>query len=203
MTANIIPFRRTTTPPKTEGGDSLAQYTDIATHTSYFEAPTALARHEVKSMDEDQEATKDRISIDELYLAREVIRHELGAALALLADGRRLAAAALQAFYAGDELGADDQMQHLFSLLPELFCCRTLSDSFGAVINALFHSLKNLKGTPPTADQMKTILKILSHLRDEPFMPFSSAADLIALLEEVGMITEPSAIEFLSDWLDE
>jgi hypothetical protein len=203
MTAIITPLHESSARSRTESRDGLAQYTAVATETSHIETPTVLTRHEVETTDEVERATEQRISIDELYEAREAIRNELGMALALLADARGMVTTALRAFHAGDELRADDQMQQLFSLLPELFCCRTLSDSFGAVINALFHSLKNLEGTPPTADQMKTILKVLSQVRDEPFMPFASAVDLVGLLEEAGLITEPSAIEFLSDWLDE
>ncbi|MCI0491279.1 MAG: hypothetical protein L0229_32210 [Blastocatellia bacterium] len=144
-----------------------------------------------------------QISIDDLYPARQAISPELSTALHLLNEGIANVEEALSALEARNDIGADAAIQRLQALLPELFCCRQLSDSFGAIIVATFHALRNSSGQPLKKRQMVALGKILRSIRDEPFMSYDKAVDEIIELENVGFVVEPKEFEYLADLLDE
>lgn len=144
-----------------------------------------------------------RISIEELYPASEAIKPELNVALRLLSVSSTCIQEAIELLHIGDSVASDDAIQRLQAILPELFCCRIISDSFGAMINATYHALKNQEGLPLTKHQIQAIGRAVSRIRSEPFMRFEAAVEEIMALEEVGFIVEPPEFEYLADWLDE
>ena len=48
----------------------------------------------------------------------------------------------------GSDILADDAVQRFQGRLPELFNCRNLSDSFGAIVGAAINALNNRRGDP-------------------------------------------------------
>jgi hypothetical protein len=142
------------------------------------------------------------ISIDELYPATEAIGPDLATALRLLADSLKRIDDAIEALKAHDIISADDSIQHLKTIMPELFCCRSLGDGYGAIINAIMCALENLQGKPLSASQILSIGQRLKHLRSEPFIQFAEALDEIEELEKVDLIVTPAEFEYLADWLD-
>lgn len=169
-------------------------------------APPSNSSHKLRviTATDVEEKVSERIAIDELYPAdSEAVAPELKVSLRLLAVGLERVEEAIEADYAGDQIAADDAMQRLQALLPELFCCRNLSDSFGAIIIATYHALKNTEGQPLTQLQIRAIGKALGKARSEPFMRFESSVDEIMALEQAGFVVEPETFEYLADCLDE
>jgi hypothetical protein len=93
-------------------------------------------------------------------------------------------------------------MQRLQALLPELFYCRDLGDGFGAIVNALKFSFENAHGTPLSEGQVRLIGQVIERIRQEPFMRFETAADLVGKLEDVGLIVDPPAFAVLGELLN-
>lgn len=143
------------------------------------------------------------IGIDDLYPEMLGVRPELDIASRLLA--RSLAdldeAAALSA--QGDLIVADDAVQRFQAALPELFSCRDLSDSFGALVGAAVNALNNQRGNPLSIPQIKTLRDAVGTLRSEPFMKFDAAVEKIMRMEDAGFVVEPPEFEVLTEWLDE
>ena len=88
-------------------------------------------------------------------------------------------------------------------LLPELFCCRSLGDGFGIVVNGLMCAFQNLAGIPLRRDQAEKVRQTLIKLRSEPFLRADDAVQTIDVLEEVGLVLEPAEFNYLADILDE
>lgn len=144
-----------------------------------------------------------RISIEELYPASEAIKPELNVALRLLSVSSNRIQESIELLHIGDSVASDDAIQHLQAILPELFCCRSISDSFGAMINATYHALKNQEGLPLSKHQIQALGRALGRIRSEPYMRFETAVEEIMALEEAGFMVEPPEFEYLADWLDE
>jgi hypothetical protein len=142
------------------------------------------------------------LSIDDVYPITEALNPELSAALRLLREGLLRVGEALTAGRKGDRIAADDAMQRLQALLPELFCCRTLGDGFGTVINAISSSFENLSGQTPSKLQIEAIFRTLQNVREEPFMGVDAATELVMALEAADLSVEPPEFEYLVDWLD-
>lgn len=169
---------------------------------------TADVRHQSQnnfrvSTNTGQKHPQQRITIDELYSESATLSPELTVALGLLAQGLTDLDEALKTIQDGNQIAADDATQRFQAILPELFNCRTLSDSFGAMINAVLSALENKRGMPLTEDQIRAVRLSLYRLRSEPFMRFDSAVEEIMKLEEAGLIVEPLGFDALSDWLDD
>ncbi len=89
------------------------------------------------------------------------------------------------------------------AVLPELFCCRSIGDGFAAIINAVFHGLKNSKSDAVSEKQIQQIRLVLQRIRIEPFIDFQRATEQILKLEDVGFTVEPEEFPALADLLDE
>jgi hypothetical protein len=142
------------------------------------------------------------ISIDEIYRAPEV-SIELGAALRLLRETISNCGEALSALEKGEPIEADAAMLRVRVELPELFCCRAIGDGFAEIINAVQSVFENLNGELFTAGQVEAVRKALIAIRNEPRMPFDKSLSHVSTMEEMGLKTEPSDIDNLSEWLDD
>lgn len=151
----------------------------------------------------DRPAPTQRIAIDELYPGVPAIRPQLSTALRLLQEGLGQLNFATEALQNGDEIGADDAIQRFEATLPELFACRELGTSFGAIISAVTNALRNRHGEFLTQLQMTALRTVVNEVRDEPFMSFDLAVAAITKLEDAGFIVEPEAFDVIADWLDE
>jgi hypothetical protein len=189
--ARILPFRSATAAHRQEE----------AVWTVITDNDRILSKTPVMNL--ERPAPTQRIGIDELYAGIPAIRPELATALRLLQDGLDHLNFAVEAVTNADQIGADDGIQRFEAMMPELLACRSLGNSFGAIINALINALRNRHGEFLTQPQMIALRTIMNETRDEPFMSFDRAVDAITKLEDAGFIVEPEAFEVIADWLDE
>lgn len=143
------------------------------------------------------------IEIEDLYPEMLGVRPELDIASRLLARSLADLDKAVALSEQGDLIVADDAVQRFQAALPELFNCRDLSDSFGAVVGAALNGLNNQRGNPLSTPQIKTLRDTVGALRSEPFMKFDAAVEKIMRMEDAGFVVEPPEFEVLTDWLDE
>jgi hypothetical protein len=151
----------------------------------------------------EQSSVSNQIETKTLYPVSQELRPELTTAFRLIEEGLALVALAIKEEREGDMISSDDAINRLQALLPELFCCRSISDGFGAIINAVYHSIQNMQGTPLNADQLHALRKILNRVNTEPFLTYEEAVDEIITLEKVGFEVEPSYFKYAADVLDE
>ena len=147
--------------------------------------------------------TGRRITIDELYSRFENVSPELNSAVRLLSLSLEYIEQSLLAHRDNDPIEADDAAQRMQGLLPELFCCRSLGDGFGIVVNGLMCGFQNLEGIPLRREQAEKVRQTLIKLRSEPFLRAEDAVKTVAVLEEVGLVLEPPEFNYLADILDE
>jgi hypothetical protein len=107
--------------------------------------------------------------------------------------------AASHAVQAGDLVAADDESQHLWPSLVELFCCRRLGDGFGMVVVALRHSFDNQAGMPFSLSQLQSLRLAFTSLRQEPFLLDDRAVQVVLELEATGLKTDVAALDHLAD----
>lgn len=150
----------------------------------------------------DRQPTR-RIPTEELYSEFENVSPELRSAIQLLSLSLQHLDQALSSLRENDSIGADDAVQRVQSVLPELFCCRNLGDAYGMVVNALVCGFQNLAGVPLNRSQMERIRQTLVKLRTEPFLREGDALKVISALEDAGLVVEPAEFEVLQELLDE
>jgi hypothetical protein len=150
-----------------------------------------------------EEKNVSPITIDSLYPAPDILSPAFGTALRLLAESLQRAAEAVIAADEEDRIAADNAVIRIQALLPELFCCRSLGDGFGHLINAIFYGIKNRAGTFLNAVQIRSIKRALEAVRSQPFMSFEVADGYVDYLEDAGLDTEPSTFRGLKELLDE
>lgn len=150
---------------------------------------------------EDVEDTSP-LSIDELYPGAGDTDGSLSRAKRALRVCIEHCRKAQQHLDEGDGLKSDNEMVHVQNRLPDLFTYRDLGDGFGMVVDALLTSFENQDDMPCTLQQIKTVRRVLSDLRDRPFMSSGKAVDLTLQLEEAGLDTDHEAMAPFSDWLE-
>jgi hypothetical protein len=139
-----------------------------------------------------------RLSQNDLYPARQAFSPEHITALRLLKLAIGRCQRAINA-HADDPMAADIEIQKIQMSLPELFCCRTLGDGFGTIVNALICALQNTDGNTLDEKQIRILEKVFTELRDKPFLRATEADDAVELLESNGFNPYPKElIEFLS-----
>jgi hypothetical protein len=140
-----------------------------------------------------------RLSQSDLYPVRHAFSPEHVTALRLLGLAVKRTERALRAMNDADEIAADIEVQKAQVLLPELFCCRSLGDGFGGVVNGLLSAFESLEGSPPNVLQLRTLNGVLSVLRDKPFLSSEEADEQLEQLEAVDLcLHPPELVKFLS-----
>jgi hypothetical protein len=140
-----------------------------------------------------------RLSQSELYPIRHAFSPEHITALRLLGLAVGRTQRALTAMNDGDEIAADSETQKVQVLLPELFCCRSLGDGFGSVVNGLLGAFESLQGNPPSVPQLRKLNQVFILLRDKPFLSADEADEQLGQLESVNLSPYPAElVEFLS-----
>lgn len=150
-----------------------------------------------------EKENNSRISTEELYPASREIRPELAKAFELLSESISYLNKAIDSYSDGDYITSDDYINRLQALLPELYCCRSLSEGFGAITTATYHSIVNFQGKTLNKIQLVSIKNILTRLNTEPYIGFEEAVDEIIILEDSGFNVEPKHFEYLADLLDD
>ena len=143
------------------------------------------------------------LSIDELYPGADDADGSLSRAKRVLRTCIEHCREAQRHLEEGDALKSDNEMVHVQNRLPDLFTYRDLGDGFGMVVDALLTAFENLDDMPCDLQQIEAVRRVLSDLRDRPFMSSGKAVDLTLQLEEAGLDTDHKAMEPFSDWLEE
>lgn len=162
-----------------------------------------IGKPEVRTSADDVPASHGHIPTKDLYPLSSELKPALATAFRLLEEGTQNIKVAIDMLAEGDLLSSDDALQRFQALLPELFCCRDLGEGFGAIINAVFHSLRNLQGSPANNEQLQAVRNIISRILTEPFIEFDEAITEIISLENVGLVVEPEHFKFAADLLIE
>jgi hypothetical protein len=177
-------------PPRISSGDD--SLTAIA-------APT-LDEHAVR-IDTNSDISPDTlIQTKELYPLPSNI---LLTAFNLLEEGLSIIDEAIVQESCNDIAASDDAVMRLQVILPELFCCRSLSDGFGATVLAIYYSLHNMEGNPLNSSQLKAIKAVIKRLKTEPYLAIDEAVDEIMNLDNVGFKTESPHLDDISGLLND
>lgn len=148
------------------------------------------------------ESTEGYMKTEDLYPVREQLNPALTTASQLLEEGIDLVNESILMLVDDDLISSDDAMLRFRALLPELFCCRSLGDGFGTIINSIFHAIGNMDETPMNERQLHTILNILKRIHTEPFIEYNEAVEEIMSLEEAGFEVSPPHLKFVADLLN-
>jgi hypothetical protein len=146
--------------------------------------------------------TKAR-SIDEIYFEPDFTSAQFGTALKLLAGAINYCKLSIAEHRQDNLIASDDAIHHVQALLPELFSCRNLSESFGAIINSIQNALINNRGQMLSERKLLALNEILTVVRNEPFMKFDKAVDVIMAFEDCDFTVEPMGFDFLTELFDE
>lgn len=179
-------------------GTSRNQAADVASQQSgvaLFESSGRFIRPAMEVVN-SAPAIGDTPSIDDLF--SQLAGSTLSSALLLLDEALARSQKALDVIDS-DPVSADDEMQQLQAILPELFCCRTIGDGFGALINSIQYALVNQKGLPLSKSQISSLLGGIRKLRGAPFIGFEDAVNLAITFENAGLVIDPPALSDLAD----
>ncbi len=135
----------------------------------------------------------------EIYPGLAETNSALNSAVTLLDQATVLQSEALLLLEEGDAIAADDSLQRMRALLPELFCCRTVGDGFGSVVNAMHYSFLNANGVPLEFPQVRELGKALRLIRWKPFLSIDEAVNAVLGLEETGLVVAPEGVGSLAD----
>lgn len=159
--------------------------------------------NEVNKTDETPKEIKNSInttnttSFDKLYFKDEFITSELRTSVSLLKTSQSYVEESLINLQKGKRKESDEKIMQFKQFLPELFCCRTISESFGAIINAIHNALINLRGQPLSEKQIIALHKIITSLLREPAMSFEKAVECVSEFEDVDFEVESVGLENL------
>jgi len=136
-------------------------------------------------------------TIRNIYFQSEFITPELRTAINLLETSQNYIEEAINSIQQGKRKDSDEYIMQFKELLPELFCCRTISESFGAVINAIHNAMSNMKGQPLSEGQIVALKEIITALLREPAMSFDKAVDCVSDFEDADYEVESAGLEGL------
>lgn len=179
-------------PPRLRGDDTSVIHRDIKSGNVLYGIGSVSIQGSGALIKPAQSA-----SIDEIFANLESTHH-LKRALSLLDESITLIESAL-ALGDADPITCDDQVQLFYSLLPELFCCRSLGDGFGSIVNAVQQAAVNQQGIPMNRTQMEVLQSVLRKLRHGPFILHRDAVELIMSLEDTGLMVDPPALSKIAD----
>ncbi len=171
-----------------------------ATLRGAMDSPTVVVH---RPADEQRGTSTGQLRTEDIYAAPEALKPELSNALNLLRDSADILAEAIQSAQEHSALAADDAIERFVALLPELFCCRSIGDGFGAVVQTLHYCLYNNEGQPLPLERIKALQASVEGLRRNVFMPFDEAVDIIEALEKTDFDTEPRSLRTLTDLMNE
>ncbi len=125
-----------------------------------------------------------------IYFRSEPISDELRRAVQLLESSRTFISDAIRLLEDGEPLRSDELTMEFKHKLPELYCLRTISESFGIVINAIGNAMENRRGAALDKSELHALNDILSSLLREPAMTFERAVRVVMDFEDAGFVVE-------------
>jgi hypothetical protein len=155
----------------------------------------------IKSNEGETGKPSSAVPIDRLYVGNIGRGRLILRARGILQSGAVRLSQAQILLAQNDRVGADYEITLFQGDIPELFCCYSLSDGFGAVVAALYHALKNRRGDGLTVDQLTAVQSCVIRLENEPFFAYESALDLIDALDDAGLRTDPIIADALGEVL--
>jgi hypothetical protein len=199
---NIVEFS-TSHRVRTRFGSETAAGTFDASHKKPPETVTTIGTPADEALDltiaEKTKSSGVGLSQSDLYPARQAFSREHITALRLLTIATGRSKRALDELAANNVLAADAEIQKIQVLLPELFCCRTLGDGFGTIVNAFMSAFETLAGNTPDVPQIRKMNQVFQLLKERPFLSADEADEQIEKLESVGLNPYPiELLEFLS-----
>jgi len=141
-------------------------------------------------------------NLRDIYFNNEFITPELRTAINLLEKSQSYIYNALQNIKEGRRKESDEYIMEFKQFLPELFCCRNISESFGAVINAIHNAMLNMKGHPLSENQIFALHEIITALLREPAMSFEKAVDYVSNFEDADFEVESIGLESLLNLIE-
>lgn len=187
MSTNVIPFQQYYSSRKSDRDTALrSRGTRLGPEASQVDIRT-----------DRQTQPRPPIDIDALYPAAEGPKPEVVEALSLLATATGLLENARAEMQAKESIAADDYVQHLQVMLPDLFRYRTIGDGYGLVINSIHFGLANQAGKPLSLDQTNSVWRVLKQLRVRPFLSFDQALEYVSELEDSGLRVDPTTLSSL------
>lgn len=203
--AKLLPFRRRTGEmERTSDQTALdtrrinpAETTELADESIYFE-------ESVESIFGEERRPSIRetgpISIEALYPGGDEYSSRIFSnAIKNLENAIGYIDEALDAEKQARYVAADDAMLHFEGLLPHLFCCRSLGDGFGIIINSITIAIQNRRGEPLERNQIKKIRHSIELLKREPFLSIENAIIEVTRLEETGLNPDLPELDFVAD----
>jgi hypothetical protein len=136
-------------------------------------------------------------TIRNLYFQDEFITPELRTGINLLEISQNYITKSLESIRQSKRKESDEFIMQFKVFLPELFCCRTISESFGAVVNAIQNALSHMNGCPLSENQLIALHEIITGLLREPAMSFEKAVDYVSDFEEADFEVESVGLEGL------
>ncbi len=144
-------------------------------------------------------SNKREATFEDLYSAGTISHALISRSRELLQDGAERIQAAQDLLAIGDEVGADQQVMLLQGVLPELFCCRGISEGSSAFVLALHYALANQRGAPLDGDQIFAIRRGLNFVRENLFLSFDRSLDFIDMLSDSKLVVDPPETAILTD----
>ncbi len=141
-----------------------------------------------------------KMSTESLYSVP-AVDPNLATAFTLLDEALEWMNEAIKAKHDGDDIDSDDAVMHVQALLPELFCCRTIGDGFGSMVNAIYHGLNNINGELLEREQLVALKNALDRIKTKPFLDVDTAIEEIMRLEDAGFTVEPGEFKHLANIL--
>ncbi len=125
-------------------------------------------------------------------------------ALRFIREASINAETSLECIRSGDNRGADNEIMLLTSALAKLFSiAENVGDSFGTIVLAAFHALKNRGEGLLNADQMNAIAYSLRKLDQQPMMSYETALELTSQMEDAGLNLESADFKHISNLLQD
>jgi hypothetical protein len=181
-----------------------AQIIDLQAHRetatpSTSPGPRVIRGHAYISERDQEGGRATQTAIGDLYDPDTPTGGLIVRARELLSDMAQRAELAQTCLNEDDLLGADQEINLIQSDLPELFCCRQLSEGMAAFAVALHHGLLNRGDRTLSNEQLYTVRNSLQTLHEAPFISFDFGLDLVDGLRSVGLNTDPAEANILSD----
>ncbi|MGO9482363.1 MAG: hypothetical protein ACLP05_11370 [Candidatus Kryptoniota bacterium] len=141
------------------------------------------------------------IDMDKMYREAEAVSSRISIAVRVINFCLDKLESARGKFLAGQAFDGDANILDIQASLPELFCLRSISDSFGKVVLDIHHSLFNLNGKPPAETQINAMKYVLSQLKDHPRMQFKDSLSLTQWLVRAELDPKPSYTKQIAEAL--
>lgn len=178
-------------PTSTGATNGVATSSDVAQNT--IRATPKITDSSVGSVRE--------LSVERLYADAADSALLLGRALQLLRDCTERLVRAQRFLSDGKKLDSDYEVSLVQGDLPELFCCKSVSESFGVIVLSVYYALENRRGSPLSDNQLSAIRKVIRLLCTQIFMSYEDALDLLDELEEAGLKIDPPEFSHLQSVL--